>query len=76
MIDTPSTLPGRLDGVDTEVFDETTASFSSTTLFGRLNSQGIPVNDRVTFLGSSIDGLETDRIILSNFLQPKTISLS
>ncbi|MGB0575142.1 MAG: hypothetical protein ACPGPC_03160 [Alphaproteobacteria bacterium] len=60
-------LPGRLDGVDVEVFDGTTASFSSTTPFGPLNSQGTPVNDRVSFLGSAIDGLETDRIILTNF---------
>ena len=62
-----SSLPGRLDGVDVEVFDGTTASFSPTTPFGPLNSQSIPVNDRVNFLGSAIDGLETDRIILSNF---------
>ena len=72
----PEHLPGRLDGVDTEFFDETPASYSPTTLFGPLNFQGIPANDRVTFLGSSIDGLETNRITLSNFLQPKTISLS
>jgi len=62
-----SSLPGRLDGVDVEVFDGTTASFSPTTPFGPLNSVGIPVNDRVTFLSSAIDGVETDRIILSNF---------
>jgi hypothetical protein len=64
---TTSCLPGQLSGVDIEVFDQTTVSFSPITPFGLLNSQGIPVNDRVTFLGSSIDGLETDRIILSNF---------
>ena len=62
-----SSLPGRLDGVDVEVFDGTTASFSPTTPFGPNNSQGIPVNDRVNFAASAIDGLETDRIILSNF---------
>jgi hypothetical protein len=62
-----SSLPGRLDGVDVEVFDGTTASFSPTTPFGPNNSQGVPVHDRVNFLGSSVDGLETDRIILSNF---------
>jgi hypothetical protein len=62
-----SSLPGRLDGVDVKVFDGTTASFFPTTPFGPLNSQGVPVNDRVTFLGSAIDGLETDRIVLSNF---------
>ncbi|NKB20517.1 MAG: hypothetical protein GKS01_08460 [Alphaproteobacteria bacterium] len=65
-----SSIPGRLNGVDIEVQEGPVTgseSFSPTTPFGPLNSQGVPVNDRATFLGTAIDGLVTDRLILTNF---------
>ncbi len=65
-----SSIPGRLNGVEIEVTDGITTgseTFSPTTPFGPNNSHGVPVNDRATILGTAIDGLVTDRLILSNF---------
>jgi hypothetical protein len=59
-------IPGVLIGLDVKI-NSINESFVTASQ-GLANSVGIPVDDFVNFSGSTLDGLRTNKIILSNFV--------
>ncbi len=63
-------IPGSLTGLTVTLLktDFTTVSESfATTGFGAVGGGGVPINDNVSFLGSSLDGVAAFAVFLSDF---------
>jgi hypothetical protein len=60
-------IPGEIDGMTVTINSSTQQLLGVG--FGRSNAAGTPQNDRFTLFGTSLEGLVTDRIVLSSVFE-------